>query len=81
MNLIDHTEFLDLFLVGQSGSGKTNIYYVRNSTGHYLGKISWFSPWRRYAFDPATGALLFDAKCLRQIADWCADRTEEHREK
>lgn len=44
----------------------------------YLGQVEWFSPWRRYVFGPAS-ATLYDAKCLRAIADFCEKETKVHK--
>ena len=81
VKLIAHSDHLMLYLAGQSDSGKTNIYEVQNIHGASLGRITWFGAWRKYTFNPATGALLFDVDCLRQIADWLEEKTIEHRKK
>jgi len=33
----------------------------------YLGKIEWYSPWRRYCFKSITSHTVFDRNCLVEI--------------
>jgi len=47
--------------------------------GKSLGEIAWFGRWRCYAFYPA-GSTIFEKDCLRVIADFCEEKTKEHRE-
>ena len=66
---------LNFTLVGRSDSGLTQIWEVMSvHTGVNLGRISWYSPWRRYAFYP--GPSLFDADCLREIATFLAEQMQ-----
>ncbi len=46
----------------------------------FLGNILWWPGWRRYVFEPDGPCVLFDAKCLREIADFCEGQTLKHRE-
>lgn len=47
---------------------KTRVVHVKSAiTGFLVGTISWYAPWRRYAFMPA-GATIFDVNCLREVA-------------
>lgn len=58
---------------------KTRRWQVTNrATSEALGTISWFGRWRKYAFHPAPG-MVFEEVCLRDIAEFCAVRTAEHR--
>jgi hypothetical protein len=58
---------LNFVLVGRSDTGLTSIWNVESvHTGIGLGKISWYSPWRRYAFYPSPA--LFDSTCLQEVA-------------
>ena len=60
---------------------KTRRWSVVMAQGNFrLGQVCWFGPWRKYSFypDPAT---LFEATCLRDIAEFCEAQTKEHREK
>lgn len=67
---------LSFSLVGRSDSGLTEIWQVTSAhTGIDLGKISWYAPWRRYAFYP--GPNLFDAVCLTEIAKFLTDQTAQ----
>jgi hypothetical protein len=45
-----------------------------------LGDIHWWCNWRRYAFFPSD-ATLFDARCLREIADFCEKETKDYKAK
>ena len=53
----------------------TNDWIVRASAGVRLGSVSWFAAWRRYTFKPDAGGV-FDAVCLREIADFCEGATK-----
>lgn len=46
----------------------------------FLGHIRWWTHWRRYVFEPDAGTV-FDAECLRGLAEFCKDETEAHKEK
>lgn len=43
-----------------------------------LGTIGWYPSWRRYVFF-SDGEALFDAACLREIADFCEQQTGVHK--
>lgn len=63
--------------------GKTNRFRVLTGelTGDQrteLGLVSWHGAWRRYAFSPAPGTL-YEAVCLRDIANFCDRLTQEWR--
>jgi hypothetical protein len=46
---------------------KTERWGIRaKDAGQYLGVISWWGPWRKYAFFPAPETL-FEPTCLRDI--------------
>ena len=73
-----------------SKSGKTMIWSLYSSgykedgdEEHYydfwLGDVKWRGPWRKYAFFPDRDTL-FEEECLRAIAQFCEDKTREHRE-
>ena len=53
--------------VGTSTSGKTRHVLIQNKSEDVLGGIQWRAGWRRYIFFPRSGALVFDADCLRII--------------
>lgn len=64
--------------MGTSDSGLTKKVGVLSRASESLGGIHWYAPWRRYVFFPNPGTL-FDAICMREIADYCqalmAERT------
>ena len=47
--------------------------------GLTLGEVKWFGRWVKYAFFPAVDCV-FEATCLREIADFIEQRTTEHRD-
>jgi hypothetical protein len=60
----------------------THVWAV-NSGLVTLGDVRWYSHWRRYVFEPdaiTALRLVFDASCLRTIADFCEEKTLRHRE-
>jgi hypothetical protein len=66
---------------GSSPSGKTRRWTVlpTHEVGLPLGSVSWYAPWRCYAFSPTlAGASVFERRCLRDIANFLEDQTIEH---
>lgn len=63
-----------------SKSGKTRVWTL-HPTGFAgeLGTVSWYGPWRCYAFAPK-GGTIYERDCLRTIATLCEEKTREHRE-
>lgn len=58
---------------------KTDIYDVRSVAGEaWLGTIQWYAAWRKYSFHPRPETV-FEADCLRAIADFLASLTKDHR--
>lgn len=41
-----------------------------------LGEVYWFGAWRKYVFYPDDA--VFESTCLRDIADFCEMKTQEH---
>lgn len=67
-------EFLEM-----SSSGKTKVWEVQTTENNLtLGYIRWFGSWRRYAFFPNFKSV-FEWTCLRDIANFCEEKTREHR--
>ncbi len=67
-----HIEFVH---EGMSLSGKTGIWIVlAKRGGGVLGKVKWFSRWRKYSFFPAQDCV-FEQTCLREIAEFIELRT------
>jgi hypothetical protein len=77
----DHqTAHLMFKAAGLSESGKTQRWLVANFNGTILADIKWHGAWRKYCFFPwKEKETLYDAACLREIADFCEARTKEHR--
>lgn len=72
-----HLRFSD---AGTSPSGLTRRWELTTLDGSPLGRISWYSPWRKYCFSPFPESI-FDDSCLREIAEFCAVMTRVHKEK
>jgi hypothetical protein len=67
-----------LYFVELDLKGKTRIWAVfSKSSGIALGLIQWHCCWRRYCFLPAQETL-FDVVCLRELADFCEEKTSDH---
>jgi hypothetical protein len=69
---------LNFPFIGHSDSGKTRIWAVFNG-GIALGSVAWWPHWRRYTLYPHQGTT-FDSSCLREIADFLDEQTQEHNE-
>jgi hypothetical protein len=60
---------------------KTLVWRVENKyDGVLLGIIAWFCKWRCYGFFVAPDTV-FEKTCLRDIANFCENKTKEHKEK
>lgn len=70
--------FLTFRLIKKSDSGKTYIWHVCNRNSVLLGSIAWYSKWRRYCFYSTGDEVLFDANCLKRIAQFAESETEKH---
>ena len=47
---------------------KTDRYNVLNTEGQSLGRICWYTNWRRYVFQAMSNQiLLFDSLCLEEL--------------
>lgn len=57
---------------------KTKVWAVLTKDGrHVLGRIGWYSPWRRYVFVPTIGVqIILEQDCMRDIADFCEQSTQ-----
>lgn len=58
--------YLEIKEIGDTG--KTKIFSVVSNKIN-LGKIKWFSNWRRYCFYPNHDTL-FDCNCINQISEF-----------
>lgn len=58
---------------------KTRVWFVLTIDGtEKLGQIAWYSPWRRYCFQPQLGTI-YEQDCMRRIADFCERETKIHK--
>lgn len=71
------SKYLNFTEAGRSASGLTGIWYIRDKCGAILGSVAWYGPWRKYVCH--TADAVFDAGCLREIADFCEQLTEKHK--
>lgn len=70
-----------LKFVEQESTTKTRKWWVVNKHDDTpLGNIGWFSRWRCYAFYPLEKTV-FEQVCLRDIATFCKNATDLHKEK
>lgn len=57
---------------------KTSTWTVVSKDGSFvLGQISWFGRWRCFSFYPSPNTV-FEERCLRDIATFCALLTQRH---
>lgn len=57
---------------------KTDLWRVWSlQGGAYLGAVSWWAHWRKYAFRPNADCV-FDGDCLHEIAEFCDSETHSH---
>ena len=62
------------------GRRKTRLWSVRTTAGNELvGSVFWKCAWRRYVMS-SSGTALWDATCLREVADFCERQTHARRE-
>ncbi len=70
--------YLSFTFKQMTDSGKTVIWTVTNTlSGMILGLVKWRGAWRKYVFETEAGRV-FDSGCLREIATFLDDRTQEH---
>lgn len=73
--------YIDFLGPVPSASGKTEQWeVVAKDGGPTLGEVKWFGRWRKYAFFPAPDCV-FEQDCLRVIAGFCEEKTNELRRK
>ncbi len=76
MNDIIETKYLRF--ERQPAARLTTIYKVTNRVFNTrLGEIKWYAPFRKYSFFPEDG-LVFDEKCLTDVAGVLKDLTLHH---
>ena len=70
-----------LFFMFLKDKPKTSVWEVRNKYEYtLLGCVKWFAKFRKYSFFPEKDTV-FEKDCLRDIADFCEERTGEQRSK
>lgn len=74
-------EYLNFHDEGLISPGSvTHVFKVMSRlNGSVLGSVRWFIQWRQYCFFPLNA--VFDKKCLREVAEFCEQMTEERRAK
>lgn len=74
----DFITFQDVGYV--SVGAATRKYILTNKTiGSIIGIVKWNNAWRRYCLSPGENSV-FDAKCLREVAEFCDIQTEHHKQ-
>jgi hypothetical protein len=62
-----------------SSKRKTDSWEVWSlDDGRHIGRVRWYSQWRRYCFFPSSG-IACDPDCLRSIAQFLEGETAAHR--
>lgn len=60
---------------------KTKQFYIENKASKsILGYVVFFPQWRKFVFTQILDEIIFDSKCLREIADFCDKQTNEWKE-
>ena len=73
------SKYLDFCVYPPAYGRKTVEVDVRSKSSDFrLGTIHWYGPWRQYTFSPNDGTT-FNKACLREIASYCEQLTQEHR--
>lgn len=72
-------EYIVLRYVGDSASGKTQVWRVETRYGDLLGIVRWFGRWRQYTFWPSNETL-YSAGCLHDVADFIESLHEARRD-
>lgn len=62
----------------QDPKKRTATWKVLNTSGTWLGRISWHAPWRKYCYQPA-GPQIMDAECLGEIVKFLEGVMREHK--
>ena len=70
---LGQTPHLKFYELAQPSGKRTRVWEVLAGV-HSLGTIRWHAPWRRYCFFP-NELTLYDALCLREIADFVGEKT------
>ena len=66
MTELTHYRFLTIKKVGDSPSA---FYRIANrKTGHPIGVIEFYQPWKKWVFSPSNGTI-WDLQCLANVLD------------
>lgn len=72
--------YLKFNYVGDTKSKKTKIWSViSNPNGHVIGKVFWYSPWRKYVFKSYYDSIILDDLCLNVLRNFLAEETDKHK--
>lgn len=81
-------KYITFLMDGLSDSGKTQKWRVvtKEDEDDVLGYISWYNPWRCYAFTAFCGRMfqttpVFEKRCLRDLANFLEEQTNLQRQK
>lgn len=80
MPVLNSPSFLEIIEV-PAEDRKTKLFevYAKNRMAK-LGEVRFYGAWRKYVFSPNGEVLaVFDSGCLREIAEFCDERTKEWR--
>ena len=76
--VIKECAFIRIIFFGMTSSGATQVWKIESNDGsNFLGLIKWFGRWRKYSFYPHSDTI-FEATCLREIADFCGEESRKH---
>jgi hypothetical protein len=67
------------FTDGVAPRGWITKVWIVSSQGGTLGRVRFWTPWRKYIFEPLAGTM-FDEGCLNEIAEFCRHQNDIRRE-
>ncbi|RDY58902.1 hypothetical protein [Flagellimonas nanhaiensis] len=59
-------------------TGKTKVWEVNNTSNIILGRIGWYSPWRKYVFMP-NESTIWDFKCLSEVKSFMFNEMQKRK--
>lgn len=63
-------EYLDFELMPRRSGRRTDTWRVSSAQhGSFLGTVGWYTPWRQYAFVPASGTR-WTAGCMAAVNEF-----------
>lgn len=75
------SKWIDFQKLKKPAGRKTDIYHVVTKDGNaLLGQISWYGPWRQYAFMPNSNTV-FERQCMLDIVRFIHRLMAERKEK